>query len=119
MKYIFIAVLILIILYVYKNKNIKETFNNLLTPSYVPNVPVINQKHITPSFNIDLQCKDKNMKQYIGWKCYVRDHFSKMDIKEKTDWSGTVFSNYLKNTPLRFDGVWKESLKNKNYIWEV
>jgi len=118
-----ILITIVYILYVYViEPYYKEHFcnnlNGLIHPSYVPGVNVINQQRNIPSFNINKQCNDPNLKPYLGWKCYANE-LQKSNINECTNWKGTPFYNYLKNNPLKFDGIWDEKCNKNNCIWKM
>lgn len=125
--YFIICIILICILYYYKenknkNKN-KESFQNkslkgLIQPSYIPGVDFINQKHDVPSFNIDVQCKEPYLKKYLGWKCFA-NQIQKTEFNDDTNWKGTHFYNYLKNNPLKYDGIWGEECKQYNCLWKL
>lgn len=117
---IFYLVILLLILYIIHNNFYEKftNFNQLLKPSYLPNVNVINQKINIPTFNIENQCNDKSMKKYLGLKCFY-NKIQKSNIKDNTNWKGTVFYNYLKNTPLKYDGLWSTKCNNNNCLWQL
>ena len=57
-------------------------------------------------FNIDKQCQGELQKN-LGWKCWWRENQSKWLIPKDTYFNDTPFTNYIKNTPLKYDGVFK------------
>lgn len=64
-------------------------------------------------YNIDEQCNNPNISKYLNWKCW----YNKNAIKPKNtiinhnNFSDTIFSDYLNNTRLKYDGIF--DLKNK------
>ena len=58
-------------------------------------------------FNIDLQCKNKQENKYLGWKCWWNKNQTKNLVKPDDSFKGTEFSNYLRNTPLKYDGIFR------------
>ena len=80
-----------------------------------------------PHFGVHLKKEvfDKIKANIVGQLCENNDWFAKerliqkSNIKDNTNWKGTVFYNYLKNTPLKYDGLWSTKCNNNNCLWQL
>ena len=101
-------IILIILLYVIYNLNLKkETFINNIENTKK------NQYKKNISFDIKKQCNN-NIKNYIGLKCFMYKKYNNLKKKSlDNNWSGTHFYNYLKNTPLLYDGIYDKKCVNK------
>jgi hypothetical protein len=49
--------------------------------------------------------KNKNTCKYLGWKQFVRNHYSNYNVPRDNSFKNTLFENYLNNTPLKYDDI--------------
>ena len=101
---ILLILFVLILLYLcFKIKNnIKEEF---VVKNIEYKVKPINTPFST-IFNIDEQCNSNN-KRNLGWKCWWRDNQSDFNVSKDDSFKNTSFTNYLKNTPIKYDGIFE------------
>lgn len=117
-KFLLILLMIYIIYRYYKNNVYEGMTGSLVYPNYVPNTSMKFYDNIIP-FDIDYMCQDKKENRYLGWPCWWRKNASNYCVKypkiEKR------FENYLRNTPLKYDGIWDKKCDNdfKKCYWKM
>ena len=111
-KIILIILIIFITYKIYRGKVYENMVGSLVYPNYVPNTDMKFTNNIVP-FDIDYMCQDKSTKKYLEWPCWWRENESNFLIESQK--LPKKFNNYLKNTPLKYDGVWERKC-NTNYL---
>ena len=63
------------------------------------------------TFNIDKMCTDPNTSKYLSYPCRWQKNQTNSTVEYQK--YPKEFSNYLKNTPLKYDGVWDINCNNQ------
>jgi len=103
-KILFIFILCFIFfLYTIKNKINKENF---IVKNKEFSVKRLNSP-FSCIYNIDKQCNNPNISKYLDWKCWYNKYQNRKmnSIINDNYFSDTIFSDYLKNTKLKYDGI--------------
>jgi len=105
-KFIIIFILILFIVFI---NNIKIHYNNKKENFIIKNKDYNIKKKINLPFsciyNIDNQCNNSNISKHLEWKCWLNRNKPKNDLQMCIINNDNIFSNYLNNTKLKYDGI--------------
>ncbi len=82
-----------------KNKNTNNNSNNYQFSNKSP------YKHFLK----------KSEKKYLGWNKWWDENKSQACIQNQK--LPFPFQNYLNNTPLKYDGIWKKNINGNYYNW--
>lgn len=103
-KILFIFLLFFIFFF-YNDKN-KKNKENFIVKNKEFNVKRLNSP-LSCIYNIDKQCNNPNISKYLDWKCWYNknQNLKKNSIMNDNYFSDTIFTDYLKNTKLKYDGI--------------
>ena len=101
-KILFIFMLCFIF-FIYNNKK-KINKENFIVKNKEFNIKRLNSP-FSCIYNINKQCNNPNISKYLDWKCWYNKYQNTNSIIKDNYLSDTIFSDYLKNTKLKYDGI--------------
>ena len=113
---LFLILVVLAVILIYLQR--KEYFRDLISPS--PQGMNTNNNSSNYQFANKSPYKHflKNTElTYLGWNKWWNQHENKACVQSQN--LPPSFKNYLQNTPLKYDGLWKKDVQRNYYTWKL
>jgi len=113
---LFLILVVLAVILIYLQRN--EYFRDLISPSSNG----VNTNNNSSNYQFANKSPYKHFLKYpelkyLGWDKWWNQYVNKACVQSQR--MPPSFKNYLQNTPLKYDGLWKKDTRGNYYTWKL